>query len=206
MDNRQKKFFLLLILLGGCFAVSYINNFVGNKQQNDFIAVDNSVQKSVIKGDNSKNTLKVYVSGAVVKPGVYNLHKEDRALQAVEIAGGFLDDADLEKTNLVRKLKDGCHINVPYKKGKNKQGKKNLGNIKNTKEKNIIENTNTMLIKINTASRSQLESLPGIGPSLAERIIEYRRQHRFSKAEDLLQVKGIGKNKLAKIRAYLDFN
>lgn len=123
-------------------------------------------------------TILVHILGAVERPGLYELREGDRAVDAVAAAGGFLETADLAQLNLARFVVDGEQIVVPVigetpaaAPGMTAQGKVNL----------------------NTADSAALETLPRVGPALAERIIAWRESNgRFTAVEDLMSVSGIG--------------
>ncbi len=129
----------------------------------------------------------VYVSGAVVQPGVVAMRKTERVEQAVAACGGVLPQADLANVNLAQPLKDGMQIRVPERAdagGSAAQMAQNDGKI-----------------HINTADEKKLDELPGVGPIMAKRIVEYRNEHGpFESVDDLAKVRGIGPEKLAKIR------
>ena len=149
--------------------------------------------------------MKVYVSGAVLMPGIYDVSMGARAYDAVEAAGGMTNAANADKVNLAKKLKDGDHVNVPFIK--QSKGRNN----KTTKVKDGFVNladaaNNTAGININTASESELDRLPGIGPAMARRIVDERERAPFSSVEDLLRVKGIGPAKLNKLRSRIRVN
>jgi competence protein ComEA len=111
----------------------------------------------------------VYVEGEVVNPGIYTLETGDHVAEAVEAAGGFTLDADLGSVNLAATLRDGEQIHI-FKLGDSPQK-----------------------ININTAEAWLLESLPGIGETLAQRIVDYRIANGyFQSIEDLKNVTDIG--------------
>ena len=120
----------------------------------------------------------VHILGAVEHPGLYELREGDRAIDAVAAAGGFLDTADQAQLNLARFIVDGEQIIVPTigetpatAPGMTAQGKVNL----------------------NTADAAALETLPRVGPALAERILAWRDTNgRFTAIEELMSVSGIG--------------
>jgi competence protein ComEA len=134
--------------------------------------------------------LRVYVSGAVLHPDVYSLPPDSIVKNALIAAGGATGDADLDRINLAMPVVDGQHIYVP------RQGEEQLpveppGNPPAANRK-----TN-----INTATLAELETLPGIGPTIAQRICQYREaQGAFVQIEDIMQVSGIGEATFAKIR------
>lgn len=135
--------------------------------------------------------LRVHVSGAVVQPGLYLLRPGSIVQEALERAGGAQPDAQLEALNLAAPLHDGQQIYIPM--------------IDENPPTPVLfqspEQTATQKINVNTASALELEDLPGIGPSLAAKIIAYRQEHGpFVTVDDLLHVSGIGPVKLAQIK------
>lgn len=121
--------------------------------------------------------ISVYVEGEVVNPGIYTLGNGDRVADAIEAAGGFTSNADQSSVNLSAALKDGAQIHV-YKTGEVPQK-----------------------VNINTAEVWLLESLPGIGETLAQRIVDYRIANGyFQSIDDLKQVDGIGAAGFEKIK------
>lgn len=130
----------------------------------------------------------VYVCGAVRHPGVIEMAETARAVDAVNACGGVLPSADLQAVNMAKKLQDGMQLVIP------EQGAADGKSATNT----VHENGK---LNINTADEKALDQLPGIGPSLAKRIVEYRKQEgSFSALEDLKKVQGIGAAKFERLR------
>jgi competence protein ComEA len=134
----------------------------------------------------------VHITGAVPRPGVYALAKGSRVQDAISAAGGFLADADRTGINLARALEDGELLDIPYMPGAAPV---------------ILEpaptepSSSAELININTASQAELETLPGIGPSTARKIIEYRDANGpFVNTEDIINVPGIGPGTYERIK------
>jgi competence protein ComEA len=153
-----------------------------------------------------KNTIRVYVSGAVNAPGLYDLPPGLRFQDAIHKAGGMTEDADACRVNLAKKCRDGSHINVPYLKRKDRRKAiappMQNGAVPERSQEAPPSGWSPApgaRVNLNTADAAQLQTLPGVGPAMARRIIEYRGTHPFTKVEDLLQVKGIGPAKLQKI-------
>jgi competence protein ComEA len=137
-----------------------------------------------------KPTLTVHVAGAVARPGLYRLTEGSRVADALSMAGGATTDGILDDVNLASRVKDGEKILVPRSGG----GETGPGSPQQA--------TGSALININTAGEPELDQLPGIGPSLAKRIVEYRRKKGpFSTVEELDNVDGIGPSKLEEIKS-----
>jgi competence protein ComEA len=137
------------------------------------------------------STVVVYISGAVGAPDVYELPIDARVKDLVLAAGGLTADADLEQVNLAERLKDSAHVHVP------RRGESSAADPAAATTSDAAQNG---LLDLNTASASDLDSLPGIGQSFADRIIEYRTTNGpFASVEDLQKVKGIGAALFAKI-------
>lgn len=134
----------------------------------------------------------VHITGAVPRPGVYALPKGARVQDAVSAAGGFLAEADKETINLAQLLEDGERLDIPYIEG--------FSPVIPTAAPEVVEAT-TELININTASSFELESLPGIGPTTAQKIIAYRDENGpFLSIEDIINVSGIGPGTYERIK------
>jgi competence protein ComEA len=144
----------------------------------------------------------VHVCGAVLKPGVIRLKPGARVYEALQKAGGSLQDADLTQVNLAKLVEDGEQIYLPRKGEIIRTG--NIAARKKGGRKADVKPKLTGPLNLNLASQIQLESLPGIGPALAERIVTYRKEHGlFRSYEELDNVNGIGKSMLEKLRAFL---
>ena len=119
------------------------------------------------------------IGGAVVKPGVYKVAAGTRLFEVVELAGGLRTDADTNTVNQAAIVEDGAKIIIP---------------IACDDSDLMAQSHNSTLVNINLADKSQLCTLPGIGDAIADRIIECRASNRFTKKEDIMSVKGIGKS------------
>lgn len=135
--------------------------------------------------------LQVYVSGAVTHPEVYELPTESIIKDAIEAAGGATSEADLDRINLALSVANGQHIYVP------RQGEESLPISPPTEPSGTTGGTAGGKININTASQSEIETLPGIGPSKAQGIIENRP---YDSIEEIQKVPGIGEVIFQKIR------
>ncbi len=135
--------------------------------------------------------LQVYVSGAVTRPDVYVLSAESIIKDAIEAAGGATSEADLDRINLALSLADGQHIYVP------RQGEENPPVSPPTEPADTASVEAGGKININTASQSELETLPGIGPSKAQGIIENRP---YDSIDGIKKVPGIGEGTFKKMQ------
>ena len=134
-----------------------------------------------------------------MKPGVYKLSDDARIFQLVDMAGGFTPNADRESLNLAEILADGVHIHI----GAQSQATRGQSLTIPGMPARIVQPSSS-LVNINTASSAELESLPGVGKVTAQRIIDYRNTHgNFDSPEDLVNVRGIGKSKLAHILPHI---
>lgn len=147
----------------------------------------------------SAATILVHVLGAVRAPGVYELPAGSRLVDAVAAAGGLSDDADPSLVNLARTLVDGEQARIPRvgepapsepaagASGDGSTGGAGAG------ASGGSSGTASALVNLNTATQAELETLPRIGPAMAQRILDYRAQHGgFTSVEDLRNVSGIG--------------
>jgi competence protein ComEA len=139
----------------------------------------------------SASPILVYVAGWVRQPGVYQLHQGDRVIDAIRLAGGARRRADLASVNLAAFVTDAQQITVAKR-----------GAVAGSGLGGPNSGGSDPLINLNTATLEELETLPGIGPSLGQRIIDYRTDHGpFRSVEDLLNVSGIGDKRLADLRS-----
>ena len=130
--------------------------------------------------------LTVHISGAVVRPGLVVVPSGARIADVVSAAGGALRTADLARLNLAATVRDAQHVFVPFiEAGAGTNG----------------DTESTLGVDLNRADAAELETLPGVGPVLADRIVAYREANGpFSTIEDLLSVPGIGEAKLEAMR------
>lgn len=217
MQAKSKKLIFIAVLLTGCIITSLISTNDKAKALPGGSSLLQSAQSAVTSKTAQVKTVRVQVSGAVLEPGIYDLPANCRVEEAIAAAGGMTENADSERVNLVRKVRDGMQIRVPVKKaartsrtqrksaqataGYSASSTKKIGSTRAGAEKN---NSAVQIVRINSAGVSELQQLPGIGPALAQRIVEIRKGGRFTSAEDLLRVPGIGKAKLAKLLNYVE--
>ncbi|MEW6717921.1 MAG: helix-hairpin-helix domain-containing protein [Chloroflexota bacterium] len=144
----------------------------------------------------SPQPVTIHIEGAVLQPGVYTLPHGSRVQEAINAAGGLTSEAQEGALNLAAPLEDGERIWVPVA-GKNPAPTSSANQPPNPQ-------TTDSVININTATQEELESLPGIGPVTAEKIIVYRQEHGlFTSIEEIQNVSGIGPVMFEKIKNYI---
>ncbi|MEZ4645603.1 MAG: helix-hairpin-helix domain-containing protein [Chloroflexota bacterium] len=144
--------------------------------------------------------IRVFVNGEVVSPAVYTLPPGSIAGDVVEAAGGFTAQADTAVINLAFPLQDGIQIYVPAM-GEAAAAATDVMTLPETRNTDIPLADTGALVNINTASLEELDALPGIGPSTAQKIIDYREENgRFATIEDIMNVSGIGTSKFEQIQ------
>lgn len=197
--------FITLILI--------IYNFITKEENylenNIEIGINKNIENQELKSntDENINKIKVHITGAIKNEGIYEIEDGCRIADIIEKAGGLTSEADTLNINLAYRIEDGMKIHIP-KTNENivednteqhiTKGNSNSEDSKKTKENK--QNT----ININTATQTELETLPGIGPSISSKIIEYRKQNgKFKNIEDIKNVSGIGENKFLKIKKYI---
>ena len=208
MENLKKNkllyicvcIFIIIICIIICCTID------SNDKNNDYsylVTQENIVEENNIEDISEKNKeeyIYVHITGEVINPGVIAVKEGDRIKDIVEKAGGFTEEADTEKVNLAYKVSDGQKINIPNIN--NNEDNSNNYILEGSGE-DIVEETkeSNKKININTATQSELESLTGIGPSTASKIIEYRKSNgKFKNIEEIKNVSGIGDEKYKKIQ------
>lgn len=203
------------------------------KQQDEEKVNDNEsveVEEENKNALNLKNRIYVYITGEVVVPGVVILSENSRIIDAINKAGGTTNKANISKVNLAYVLKDGMKINIPSDSdlkenpnfeyittssgdGKNDNiygSASDNGNYEEKKSDSSMTKpgsngfNNIKTVNINTATQTELETLPGIGPSTALKIINYRNENgRFKSIDDIKNVSGIGDSKFETLKKYI---
>lgn len=183
----------------------WLNNQEQNLEIKEEIKTNDQIENNSNEQQLEKNeNIIVHVSGAVNKEGIVELKNNSRIIDAIDKAGGLKDEADITNINLAYIIEDGMKIHIPSKEEKEStiivESNIDSGTVEQSNE--IKSNNNKKLkININTATKTDLETLPGIGESTALKIIEYRKKKgKFKLIEDIKQVNGIGENKFNKIK------
>ena len=191
----MKKIFLLMFL---CFLLTACKDKSDIKFEKADIETleessEASLEESVFETTALEEYIDVFVSGCVNNPDVYTLKKGSIINEAVKMAGGFSEGACKDYVNLAKKLEGGEHIVIP--------GVDEVESAKlqlSTEE--VSDSQGIVLVNINTATKEELMSLPGIGERKADSIIEYRKSKTFSSPEDIMNISGIKEAAFNKIK------
>ena len=209
LDRKNVTIIIFIIIVIGIVYYIYSNYF--NESTQDFETTLENENKVEVESNNEKdknkeNNMVVHISGAVLNEGVIELKEGSRITDAIEKAGGLKENACIKDINLAEILEDGIKINIPtideYNKSIENSGEEKSNNAfqtdnKTTSMKNNINQSNNKFtgqnnnkkVNINTATQSELETLPGIGLSTALKIINYRKENgKFKSIEDIKKV------------------
>lgn len=188
---------VILLFLQGCASDSE-TVFELNEQNADINSSSYETEADADQAVSSSTDtdIFVYVCGEVNSPGVYELEEGSRVYEAIEAAGGVLEGADLDSVNQAELLTDGQQIKI-YSKEEMSQGT------------SLYSESGTAAssgkVNINTADKTLLMTLPGIGESRAGDIIKYRDEHGlFSSIEDIKNISGIKDKMFEKIKDYIE--
>lgn len=194
----EKKYQTLLIFITIITIISF--GFLIGREVKKILYPNSNTQQIIIKdkevskdkSDEKPGVIVVNIKGAVEKPGIYEFPVNSRVNDAV-LKAVPLTEANLISLNLAMFLKDEQDIYVPY-----------LGDEVNKNDLNGIGENSDNSVSVNSGSIEDLEQVPGIGPVMAKKIIEYRENtSHFRAIEDLLNVSGIGEKTLEKLRPYI---
>lgn len=200
LNKKQKTIMAIIIAIMLAVIGYYIINKTEKYDYSELEKTSNIEEQEEEKDEEEK--IIIHITGEVEEGGVIELEKGARISDAIEEAGGITEEADLSNVNLAYSLSDGQKIKIP--------------NINEENEETIIEEkagediimegkkSEEEKININKATQTEIETLPGIGPSTALKIINYRNEHgKFEKIEDIKNVSGIGDSKYENIKEYI---
>ena len=201
LNNMTKKQIIIIVITIIIIAILF---FLYNKMnvEDKEIIIDNILVENNVEAKTKKNVLIVHITGEVNNPGIVKLEEESRIEDAIIAAGGLTQNADITNVNLAYMLEDGIKIKIPSKLDLEDEDII----IENSGENIIKEESNkysskNKTININNANLDDFKTLPGIGESLATRIIKYREENgKFKNIEDIKNVSGIGDNKYEQIK------
>ena len=210
-DNKQK---IILIIICILIIMGIIYYIYGKDEDYESIEYeDNEVSTLNKESKDSEQTEKiiVHITGCVNNQGIVELDAPARLKDAIDAAGGLTEDANLLEVNLAYQLEDGMKIYIPSNSDNDIEDETEVVSkdisekvVKNNENDNSgysSSNTINSKVDINKANQTELETLPGIGPSTALKIIQYRTENgKFSSIEDVKNVNGIGDSKYENIK------
>lgn len=205
---EKKKKLIVKVIITIAILIIVLVTFIKNKmEENSYnimyenLKIENNIETYTVEEQASKSKIKVYVTGAVNLPGVIELEEGARIEDAINLAGGVKEDANLEQVNLAYCLEDGQKLYIPN------INEKEVEYISTENGENVIEgsvNSDVSKVNINTGGIEELKKLPGVGESLAQKIIDYRDENgKFNSIEELKNVSGIGDKKFESMKSYL---
>lgn len=214
--NKQKKVVLIVFITVFSISTTIINRglkardnvYVVSKSEkeetkniknDEQMDKDKILEKTANKNDineNKSKEIRIFVSGEVKNPGVVTIENSKRLIDAIDLLGGFTEEADLNKINLAMTIEDEMHYIIP------KIGEEiNNNNNENATQNNIKSQEGNSKININIANVSDLDKLPGVGEATANKILNYREEKgQFKSIEEIKNVNGIGDKKYEDIK------
>lgn len=211
LTQKQKILLIIISIALFIFLFIYIYKNLYESENNSEIILNNDINQiqneqvnEKIGIINEKEKVIIHVVGEVNSPGVVTLEEGARIIDAINAAGGKTEEADLSKINLAYVVEDGTQIYIPRINENLNQVElisTEAGQSVVINNSNINEEENNTKVNINTANKEKLETLPGIGETTAQKIIDYREQNgKFTKIEDLQNVSGIGEAKFNSLK------
>lgn len=207
LSKKQKIIFITI----GTLMIVFIGYYIIQKQENysyneiEIETTENSVEGSINEEKIENTNIIVHITGEIINDGIIEIEEGSRIADVIEEAGGITEEADLSKVNLAYQVSDGQKIYIPNINEKENEIQNSIEEyITNEAGDNIIiegKENSSEKVNINTATQTELETLNGIGPSTALKIINYRNENgKFETIEDLKNVPGIGEQKFENIK------
>lgn len=207
LSKKQKIIFITI----GTLMIVFIGYYIIQKQENysyneiEIETTENSIEEIVTKEEIEDTNIIVHITGEIINDGIIEIEEGSRIADVIEEAGGITEEADLSKVNLAYQVSDGQKIYIPNINEKENEIQNSIEEyITNEAGDNIIiegKEISSEKVNINTATQTELETLNGIGPSTALKIINYRNKNgKFETIEDIKNVPGIGEQKFENIK------
>ena len=203
---KERKTIIIAIIAIIILGIYYIYN-----STKDYTTLEE--QEILISEDENENTdeedeeelIAVHITGCVENPGVVEVKEDSRIEDVIEAAGGLTEDADISNVNLAYIVEDGIKIRIPSIDDEDEEEYITEESGEGVLISDGSDSSFSDLININTATQTELETLNGIGPSLATKIIEYREENGdFESIEDIKNVSGIGDTKYENIKDFIE--
>lgn len=202
MENQNENFKKIIIIIILIVSISFFIYFKLQNNEEEFYYNEVLMEENstVLEENIEKEKIKVYITGEINLPGVKELELGARLEDLINVAGGLTKEANIKKVNLAYQLEDGQKIYIPNINDETDEI------ITTENGEGIIENLeeSSEVVNINKADIEDLLKLPGVGESLAQRIINYREENgKFKNIEDLKNVSGIGEKKFESLKEYI---
>lgn len=206
--NKDKFPYIIIILLLLIIGYQYYDNDSKNDAK-EFLKIntagiidnkeksldENTKELEIEKAPEESEEIMVHISGAVNSPGILRLDSSKRVVDALDLAGGAREDADLDRVNLAARLHDEEKIYIP-KVGEVQENMTTLVSSPSS-------SGSSSKININSADLNELTKIPGVGEKTAQKILDYRANNSFSSIEDIKNVPGIGDKKFESMKDYI---
>lgn len=202
LENKEK---IIIAIIGVILVISLIIYFIDRNEEDEYIEINNEIanltEEEVVEEIEESEEIILHIIGAVKNPGIVKIKEGSRIVDVIEAAGGVTEDADISKINLAYVVEDGQKIFIP---SITDEITEETEYVTSESGDNIIVDNNegeNIMVNINKATQTELETLPGIGPAMALRIIEHREENgNFESIEEIKNVKGIGDAKFENIK------
>ncbi|WP_281487022.1 helix-hairpin-helix domain-containing protein [Lysinibacillus sphaericus] len=199
--QKYKKSMLIpgVLIISGLFFYFSISSSDSSRPQEELIETIQPIEETIPMESTAEEAVQqqvfVDIKGAVMYPGVYELQPDKRIFDAIQLAGGYIENADTQLVNHAQKVQDEMVIYIPIKGEQLEDISSNLLMLP-------LESQNkSQKINVNTADAETLATLPGIGPSKAHSILSYREEKgRFQTIDDVRNINGIGDKTFEKIK------
>ena len=200
---HKNKYIIITIVCLITIVGLIVYNIIQNNSENEYIDFNDEFENNKVNQQIENiviEKIKVHVSGEVLYPGVIEIEEGARIIDAVNVAGGLTEEADITRVNLAYILEDAMKIYIPNVNEQEDEKQQIISS-----ESTITTNKeNKVVVNINTASVEELQKISGVGNSTATKIVEYRKQNgKFSTIEDIRNVSGIGDSKYEQIKNYI---
>ncbi|MDM5351841.1 helix-hairpin-helix domain-containing protein [Lysinibacillus sphaericus] len=199
--QKYKKSMLIpgVLIISGLFFYFSLSSSDSSRPQEELIDTIQPIEETIPMESTAEEAVQqqvfVDIKGAVMYPGVYELQPDKRIFDAIQLAGGYIKNADTQLVNHAQKVQDEMVIYIPIKGEQLEDISSNLLMLP-------LESQNkSQKINVNTADAETLATLPGIGPSKAHSILSYREEKgRFQTIDDVRNINGIGDKTFEKIK------
>ena len=199
-EQRSRIGIVVIVLVIAALAIFGAVSAFGISESEGSDSLDTIiVEDAAPKAEEEMEGCVVYITGCVANPGVVDLDAHARLSEAIEAVGGFTEDADRTSINLAQEVVDGSHIHVP-----------SIAESQDASQESVVESPSSQgggsssqggKVNLNTASKTELMTLSGIGESKAAKIIQYREDKgSFASVDELAQVSGIGEKTVEALR------